>query len=86
MQPIILTSREMAVLNELMQDGASNRVIGRRLYCSEDTVKTHLKRIYAKTGCHERASLVVALFRKHIVVDTQGREPDHRGVPGPASR
>jgi len=49
-----LTPREAEVLR-LIADGQSNREIARTLFVSEATVKTHVNRIFAKTGSRDRA-------------------------------
>jgi DNA-binding NarL/FixJ family response regulator len=49
-----LTPREAEVLR-LIAAGASNREIARALFVSEATVKTHVNRIFAKTGSRDRA-------------------------------
>ena len=48
-----LTPREAEVL-KLIAAGQSNREIARTLYVSEATVKTHVNRIFAKTGSRDR--------------------------------
>jgi DNA-binding NarL/FixJ family response regulator len=48
-----LTPREAEVL-QLIAAGQSNREIARTLYVSEATVKTHVNRIFAKTGSRDR--------------------------------
>jgi DNA-binding NarL/FixJ family response regulator len=48
-----LTPREAEVLR-LIGAGQSNREIARTLYVSEATVKTHVNRIFAKTGSRDR--------------------------------
>ena len=52
-----LTPREAEVLR-LIAAGASNREIARALFVSEATVKTHVSRIFAKTGSRDRAQAV----------------------------
>ncbi len=49
-----LTPREAEVLR-LIAGGQSNREIARALFVSEATVKTHVNRIFAKTGSRDRA-------------------------------
>ena len=51
--PDELTPRESDVLR-LIAQGKSNREIARALYVSEATVKTHVNRIFAKTGSRDR--------------------------------
>ena len=53
-----LTGREDAVL-ALVCQGLSNAQIGERLYVAESTVKSHVKMILGKTGCHNRVELVI---------------------------
>ena len=48
-----LTPREAEVLR-LIAAGQSNREIAKTLYVSEATVKTHVNRIFAKTGSRDR--------------------------------
>jgi DNA-binding NarL/FixJ family response regulator len=52
-----LTPREAEVLR-LIAHGRSNREIARALFVSEATVKTHINRIFAKTGSRDRAQAV----------------------------
>ena len=52
-----LTPREAEVLR-LIADGRSNREIARALFVSEATVKTHVNRIFAKTGSRDRAQAI----------------------------
>jgi DNA-binding NarL/FixJ family response regulator len=52
-----LTPREAEVLR-LIAAGKSNREIARALYVSEATVKTHVNRIFAKTGSRDRGQAV----------------------------
>lgn len=65
--PVVLTEREAQVLRA-MADGKSNAEIGRELYLSEDTVKTHARRIFRKLGARDRAHAVAAGFRAGLVV------------------
>lgn len=54
-----LTDRERDVI-ELLCTGVSNKEIGRRLALSDNTVKFHLRNIYAKLNVHTRAAAVMA--------------------------
>lgn len=63
---LALTEREMQVLRG-MADGKSNAEIGRELFVSEDTVKTHARRLFRKLGARDRAHAVAAAFRAGIV-------------------
>lgn len=53
-----LSEREAEVLTLLAQ-GNTNAVIARELYLSPETVKTYVKRIYAKLGVKNRAEAAV---------------------------
>jgi DNA-binding NarL/FixJ family response regulator len=63
---LMLTERELQVLRG-MADGKSNAEIGRELYVSEDTVKTHARRLFRKLGARDRAHAVASGFRAGIV-------------------
>jgi DNA-binding NarL/FixJ family response regulator len=52
-----LTPREADVLR-LIAAGQTNREIARSLFVSEATVKTHVNRIFAKTGSRDRAQAI----------------------------
>jgi DNA-binding NarL/FixJ family response regulator len=52
-----LTPRELEVLR-LIAMGRSNREIARDLFVSEATVKTHVNRIFFKTGSRDRAQAI----------------------------
>src|SRR5690606_26794827 len=59
---LALTDRELQVLRR-MAEGKSNAEIGRELYVSEDTVKTHARRLFRKLGVRDRAHAVAVGFR-----------------------
>ncbi|MCR1162162.1 MULTISPECIES: response regulator transcription factor [unclassified Paenarthrobacter] len=59
----ILTPREAELLSLLTQ-GLSNRDLGKRLFISEATVKTHLAHIYAKLGVETRAAAIATAIRR----------------------
>ena len=76
MQPAsspFLTKREREVL-KLLADGHSNRSIGRQLFLSPETVKTHVRGIYKKLGIGDRASAVRVALRNGLV--EQRRKPE----------
>jgi DNA-binding NarL/FixJ family response regulator len=61
-----LTEREREVL-VLIATGLSNDEIAQRLFLSAATVKTHVNRVFAKTGVRDRAQAVVAAYEAGLV-------------------
>jgi DNA-binding NarL/FixJ family response regulator len=61
-----LTERELQVLTGMSQ-GKSNGQIGKDLYLSEDTIKTHARRLFRKLGVNDRAQAVALGFRRGLV-------------------
>lgn len=61
-----LTERERQVLDG-MSRGKTNNEIGRELFLSEDTVKTHARRLFRKLGVNDRAQAVALGFRNGLV-------------------
>lgn len=65
----LLTGRELEI-GCLALQGVASREISERLYISQNTVKTHLRNVYRKTGAANRAELL-----RHLVLPTP---PDRR--------
>jgi DNA-binding NarL/FixJ family response regulator len=61
-----LTERERDVLTALVK-GRSNKEISANLHISEDTVKSHLKTLFAKLQVRDRTEAAVAAIRHGIV-------------------
>jgi DNA-binding CsgD family transcriptional regulator len=61
-----LTVREQEVL-QLILSGKSNREIGRDLFISENTVKTHVRNIFSKYDVVSRAELISTLLKNQTV-------------------
>lgn len=61
-----LTNREMQVLIG-MSEGRSNAQIGQDLYLSEDTIKTHARRLYRKLGVCDRGHAVAEGLRRGLL-------------------
>ena len=66
-----LSPREADVLR-LIAAGHSNREIAKKLFVGEATVKSHINRIFTKTGCRDRAQAVQYAFT-HGYADSGGR-------------
>ncbi len=60
-----LTQREVEILG-LIARGLTNPEIAGRLYLSNHTIKTHINRIFAKTGSRDRAAAISYAHRHHI--------------------
>ncbi|MDO8105663.1 response regulator transcription factor [Isoptericola sp. b441] len=61
-----LTRRELEVLSG-MSHGRSNAQIGADLFLSEDTVKTHARRLFRKLGASDRAQAVAIGLRTGLI-------------------
>jgi DNA-binding NarL/FixJ family response regulator len=66
LSPHELTPREVQVLRAI-SEGKSNNQIGQELFLSEDTIKTHARRIFRKLGAKDRAEAVAQGFRQGII-------------------
>jgi DNA-binding NarL/FixJ family response regulator len=60
------TAREIEVL-QLVADGLVNREIGKTLFLSEETVKSHVRHILAKLQARSRAHAVAVGFRRGLI-------------------
>ncbi|HZA82533.1 MAG TPA: response regulator transcription factor [Actinomycetes bacterium] len=61
-----LSPRELEILQAVAR-GLSNKDIGRRLYVSEATVKTHLLRVFSKLGVDDRTAAVTVALERGII-------------------
>jgi ATP/maltotriose-dependent transcriptional regulator MalT len=64
--PEPLSAREVEVLG-LAARGATNAEIGRRLFISAATVKTHLERAFGKLGVSSRTAAVTAAIERGLL-------------------
>jgi DNA-binding NarL/FixJ family response regulator len=61
-----LSPRELEILQAVAR-GLSNKDIGRQLYVSEATVKTHLLRVFSKLGVDDRTAAVTVAPERGII-------------------
>ncbi|MEM0929807.1 MAG: LuxR C-terminal-related transcriptional regulator [Pseudomonadota bacterium] len=64
--PGILTEREFEVLEKLSQ-GLSNKEIARELELTENTVKFHLKSVFAKLSVSKRSQAIIEAQRRGLI-------------------
>ena len=67
-----LTDRELEVLVEMAR-GLSNEELAETLFISENTVKSHVKRILTKLGARDRVQAVVIAYQGGLM---DGRAPE----------
>jgi DNA-binding NarL/FixJ family response regulator len=61
-----LSPRELEILQAVAR-GLSNKDIGRQLYISEATVKTHLLRVFSKLAVDDRTAAVTVALERGII-------------------
>jgi DNA-binding NarL/FixJ family response regulator len=62
----LLTERELEVLT-LVAHGLSNMEIAERIFISEGTVKTHIRRLFSKLDVRDRTQAVIFAYHAGIV-------------------
>jgi DNA-binding NarL/FixJ family response regulator len=62
----VLTEREREVLL-LIARGLSNQELAEQLFIADNTVKTHVKRIFTKLGARDRAQAIVIAYESGLV-------------------
>ena len=65
-----LTARELEVFR-LITEGLSNAEIGRRLFISDTTVKTHVTRLLQKLSLRDRAQAIVLAYQTGLFDEPQ---------------
>jgi DNA-binding NarL/FixJ family response regulator len=75
-----LTSRELDVYR-LMTRGLSNAEIGRELFISETTVKTHVTRLLQKLDVRDRAQAIVLAYQSGLFGASEPGSPDRSDGP-----
>jgi DNA-binding CsgD family transcriptional regulator len=56
----------------LIADGYSDKEIAARLGLRQRTVRTHLERLFARHGVHNRAGVLALWLRSQVVGDVSG--------------
>jgi DNA-binding NarL/FixJ family response regulator len=64
--PVLLSHREIEVLQSVAA-GETNAEIADRLFLSEETIKSHLRRILQKLNARSRAQAVAEAFRQGVL-------------------
>jgi DNA-binding NarL/FixJ family response regulator len=62
----VLTPRELEVLAGIGR-GLSNQELAEQLFIADNTVKTHVKRVFTKIGARDRAQAVVIAYQAGLV-------------------
>jgi len=75
-----LTERESEVARAVAR-GLSNAEIGKELFLSEATVKTHVTRVLTKLGVRDRVQIVVAAYESGLVQPGAPRSADETRYP-----
>jgi DNA-binding NarL/FixJ family response regulator len=75
-----LTPRELEILT-LVGTGRTNPQIAADLFISENTVKTHVARVFDKLGIHERVQAVIIAYDTGLVAPNTVA-PNRGGPPG----
>ena len=57
-----LTDKEILILTDI-SEGKTNLQMAQKHFISENTVRSHIKNIYAKLGTHNRAETVATLYQ-----------------------
>lgn len=68
---VIITPAEKALLDVLLDTGATNPQIASKLGKSEDTIKSQMKLVMAKTGAATRLELAVLILRGKVRLVTR---------------
>jgi len=74
---IQLTDREIDILRLIVR-GASTKAIGLELYASPNTIKTNLRRLYAKLGVNTRAQAAVIAVQRYGLGESSVIAPPSR--------
>jgi DNA-binding NarL/FixJ family response regulator len=71
---VVVTPAQKLVLDCLLEDGADNRTIGRRLGSSEETVKTHVRDLLRRFDVPNRTALVCEILHRRVTVAVETQQ------------
>jgi DNA-binding NarL/FixJ family response regulator len=75
-----MTARELEIMHYVVC-GFNDREIGEKIYLATDTVKYHLKQIYAKLGIHNRTRAAITMVLMGLVEPPNPLIPGHEPSP-----
>jgi DNA-binding CsgD family transcriptional regulator len=81
--PVSLSDRQRELI-VMIAAGMSNAEIGKRLFVSEDTVKTHARHLFKVLGVTSRAEATSVAYRQGLLVADAPLPPADRPMPDPA--
>jgi len=61
-----LTRQELEILR-LLAEGCTNEQVGKRLFLSPETVRTHVRKLMAKLNVHTRTEAVATALRERLI-------------------
>jgi DNA-binding NarL/FixJ family response regulator len=79
-----LSDRELQVVR-LVAIGMSNSDIAIKLHLTEDTIKSHLQRVFHKMGVHNRTTMTWRLLEQEVLTPEQWLDDFHRLKGAPLS-
>ena len=80
-----ISRRELQILHGISR-GFSNRELSRQLELSENTVKSHVRRLFSRLGVHERAHAVARAYRLGLFAHPLSGPSTGEGGPDRAAR
>lgn len=63
---VTLTENQWLIARALLIDGASNKLVAERMFVAEDTIKTHMKKLFTKGGAITRTELAIKVWSGQV--------------------